>query len=69
MNWVCFAGGTVAPSGLLSLIDEAHMWAPYESWQGQRGAMTLELELGWPMNWDTSAQRPDCCQDIQGRDR
>lgn len=42
VNWVCFTGGTVAPSGHLSLIDEAHMWAPYASWQGQRGAVTLE---------------------------
>lgn len=43
MNWVCFTGGTAAPSGHLSLIDEAHMWAPYASWQGQQGAVTLEL--------------------------
>lgn len=41
-NWVCFTGGAVAPSGHLSLIDEAHMWAPYVSWQGQRGAVTSE---------------------------
>lgn len=65
VNWVCFTGGTVAPPGHQSLIDEAHMWAPYASWQGQRGAVTS----WWPMNWDASAQRPDCCQDIQGGDR
>lgn len=36
------AGGNAAPSGHLSLIDEAHMWPPYVSWQGQRGAAPLE---------------------------
>lgn len=53
MNWFGFTGGTVAPSGHLFLIDDVHMWAPYASWQGQRGEVTLEP--GWPMNWDTTA--------------
>lgn len=32
----------MAPSGHLSLIDGTHMWAPYVSWQGQCGEVTLE---------------------------
>lgn len=32
----------MAPSGRLFLIDDAHMCAPYVSWQGQRGALTSE---------------------------
>lgn len=42
VSWFCFTGGTVAPSGHLSLIDDTHMWAPYVSWQGQHGEVTLE---------------------------
>lgn len=37
-----FLPGTVAPRGLPSLIDEAHMWAPRGSWQGRGGALTSQ---------------------------
>uniref|UniRef100_A0A3Q3WQV9 Uncharacterized protein n=1 Tax=Mola mola TaxID=94237 RepID=A0A3Q3WQV9_MOLML len=37
-----------APRGLISLIDDAHMCAPYASWQGQRGMKSLlSLTLFW----------------------
>lgn len=42
LSSLCSAGGTVTPWGRRSLIDEAHMWAPYASWQGQRSAVTSE---------------------------
>jgi len=47
VNWLCFAGGKVASTGHLSLVDEAHMCAPYASWQGQRWAVTPALGGLW----------------------
>ncbi len=56
----------MVPSGHPSLIDEAYVGSICELagsvWSSDVGA-------GWPMNWDTLSLRPDCCQDIQGRDR
>lgn len=66
VNWFCFTHwrdcGSFRP-------PISYRWHPYVGsicelagsvWRSDAGA-------GWPMNWDTSTQWPDCCQ--QGRNR
>lgn len=49
----------------------SYRWGPYVGsiCELAGSAWSSEVVAGSPMNWDTSTQRPDCCQDIQGRDR
>lgn len=67
MNWVCIAGGITAPLGHPSLIDEVPYAGSICELAGSR--RSSDIRAGWPMNWDTSTQHPDCCHERQGRDR